>query len=150
MSAFSLMILEGISVSWHALEKSRFKLSLSFSSLSTSENGKVAWFCLFFFVYFSYIEYTGMFSVFYNQFNNRITNIVRNRIVDDIFRAIKVTEKILKHECIRIFVFSSFETISFSSINVIFSLDVILSERKGLTVFQNVLLSVTFVWLSLL
>ena len=41
-------------------------------------------------------------------------------------------------------VFSSFQKISFSSIKVIFFLDVILSERKGLTVFQKALLSVTF------
>ena len=34
-------------------------------------------------------------------------------------------------------VFSSFETILFSSIKIVFSLDVILSERKGLTVFSE-------------
>ena len=38
---------------------------------------------------------------------------------------------------------SSFEKIRFSSINVIFPLDTVLSER-GLTVFENPLLSVTF------
>ena len=37
---------------------------------------------------------------------------------------------------------SSFEKIQFSSINVIFPLDTVLSER-GLTVFENPLLSVT-------
>ena len=42
MSAFSLMTLEGISVSWHALETSRFKISLNISSLATSENEKAA------------------------------------------------------------------------------------------------------------
>ena len=69
MSAFSLMILEGISVSWHALETSRFKISLNISSSATSENEKAA--CFFFFAYFSYSEYAGMLFVFYNQFNNR-------------------------------------------------------------------------------
>ena len=45
---------------------------------------------LFSFVaYFSYSEYAGMFSVFYNQFNNGITNIIRNRVVGDILRDIK-------------------------------------------------------------
>ena len=44
-----------------------------------------------FFAYFSYSEYAGMFSVFYNQFNNGITNIIRNRVVGDIPRDIKAS-----------------------------------------------------------
>ena len=44
MSVFSLMILEGISVSWHALETSRFKISPNISSLATFENEKAACF----------------------------------------------------------------------------------------------------------
>ena len=66
--------------------------------------------------YLSYSEYAGIFSVFYNQFNNGITNIIRNWVVGDILRDIKATYnvwKVLKTWA----VFSSFETISFSSIN---------------------------------
>ena len=39
-TAFSLLFLERISVSWHDLETSRFKISLNISSLATSENEK--------------------------------------------------------------------------------------------------------------
>ena len=46
MSVFFLMIAEGISVSWHALETSSFKISLNISSLATFEIEKVA--CFFF------------------------------------------------------------------------------------------------------
>ena len=51
-----------------------------------------------FFAYFSYIEYTGMFSVFYNQFNNRIINMIRNRIAGDILRNIKATYNVWKKD----------------------------------------------------
>ena len=40
MSGFSLVTLEGASVSCHVLDVSKFKISLSISSLHTSENRK--------------------------------------------------------------------------------------------------------------
>ena len=77
MSTFSLIILEGISLSWRVLETSWLKTSLSISSLSTSENEKAARF--FSFLYFSHSEYSRIFSLFYYQFNNRITSIIRRK-----------------------------------------------------------------------
>ena len=47
--------------------------------------------CFFCFAYFCYSEYVEMFSLFYNQFNNRITNIIERWIVGDILRDIKGT-----------------------------------------------------------
>ena len=47
--------------------------------------------CFFCFAYFCYSEYVEMFSLFYNQFNNRITNIIERWIVGDILRDIKAT-----------------------------------------------------------
>ena len=40
ISEFSLITPEGTSVSWHVLDVSKFKISLSISSLHTSENHK--------------------------------------------------------------------------------------------------------------
>ena len=130
MSAFSLIILEGISVSWHALETSRFKISLNISSLATFENEKAA--CFFFlslhtspivsmlgcFLYFTISLIMG--SLILSEIGSLVT-------YSGILRLPTMFEK-------KVFktwaVFSSFEIISFSSIKVIFSLDVILSERK--------------------
>ena len=96
MSALSLMIFEGISVSWNILETCRFKISLNKSSVSSFWKWKSSMFLFSFFAYFSYSEYAGMFSVFYNQFNNRIINIIRNRIVGDLLRNIKATYNVWK------------------------------------------------------
>ena len=49
-----------------------------------------------FFGYFSYSKYVGTFSVFYNKFNNRITNIIRKRVVGDILRDITATYNVWK------------------------------------------------------
>ena len=144
MPAFSLMILEGISVSWDALETSRLKISLNISSSATSENEKAA--CVFFlslhitlltnmlrcFLYFSTSLIIG--SLISSEIGSLVT-------YSGILRLPTIFEKKISKTWT---VFSSFETISFPFINFIFSLDVILSERKGLTVFQKALLSVIF------
>ena len=53
---------------------------------------------VFFLGCFSHSEYAGMFSVFYYQFNNRIPNIIRNRIVGDILGDIKATCNVWKKD----------------------------------------------------
>ena len=89
--------------------------------------------CFFCFALFCYSEYVEIFSLFCNQFNNRITNIIERRIVGDILRDIKATcltvtmfeEKLFKTYTM----LSSLETISFSFNNAIFS--------KAVFVFVN-------------
>ena len=46
--------------------------------------------------YFSYSEYAGMIPIFYNTFENRITDIVSKRFAVRIFCDIKVTDNVRK------------------------------------------------------
>ena len=71
-----------------------------------------------------------MISVFYYQVNNTITNIIRNRIIGDILRDTvnyNVWKKGIQNLSCVFIIWNN----SLSSINVIFFLDIIMSERKG-------------------
>ena len=85
-----------------------------------------------------------MFSVFYNQFNKGLLISLEIGSLVTFSGILRLPTMFDKKIFKTLAVFSSFETISFSSIKVTFYLDVIFPERKVLTVFQNVLLSATF------
>ena len=111
MSTFSLIILEGISLSWRVLETSWFKTSLSISSLSTSENEKAA--CFFPFYTSPIVSILGSFPYF--TINLIIGSLVlsEERIVCDIFRDIKAAHIVWQKAFKTWAVSSWFETISF-------------------------------------
>ena len=78
ISVFSLIICVGISLSWHALEVSSFKISVRMSPLFIVKKDKENLECLL--AYYSYSDYAGMAPLFYNTFQNRITDIASKRI----------------------------------------------------------------------
>ena len=120
MSALSLMILEGISVSWNILETSRFKMSLNKSSVSYFWKWKNSMFLFSFFAYFSYSEYAGMFSVFYNPFKNG--SLILSEIGSLVtYSGMSRLPTMFEKKVFKTWaVFSSFEIISFSSIMLFF------------------------------
>ena len=120
MSMFSLMIFEEISVSWHGLETSWFKISLNISSLTTSEIEKAACFFLLSFHTSPIVSMLGSFLWF------TISLIIGPLMLSEIgslvtHSGILRLSRMFEKKVFKTWaVFSSFETISFSSINVIF------------------------------
>ena len=91
ISALTLIISVGISVSWHALEVSNSKIFLKISYLFVLEKENDSLIACF-----SYSEYAGMVPIFYSTFQNRITDIVSKRFTAGIFFDIKVTDSVRK------------------------------------------------------
>ena len=113
---FSLITLERISLSWHASETCRFKIFLNISFLATFKNEKAAHLLSFFPV----VSMLGHFQYF------TISLIIGSLVLSEI-GSMMIYSGILRLPIIfekKLFktwgVSSSFEIISFSSINVIF------------------------------
>ena len=127
MSAFSLMILEGISVSWHVLETSRFNISLNISSLATSKNEKAAFF---------YLHTAPMVSLLGCFIHFTISLIIESLILPGIgslvtYSGILRLPTAFEKRYPKLELYLHHLKLSFSS-SVIFSLDIILFERIGL------------------
>ena len=93
------------------------------------------------FAYLSYGEYARMISIFYYRFWKGYLNVFCHRITIIVIRDLKI-KQYLKSKYLKLwFVIIIFYN---STIGVIFWVDVTLSDRKGFTVFRNVLFSVIF------
>ena len=135
-----------VHVSWQDFDASRLAVSLSISLFSTLENLKK----LFTLDIFSIVFILGWSLYFWIDFKTG-SLITLERGSDTGYSGIlrwlmMVEEKVFKTLAVLLSVLMN---LSFS-IKIIFSSDRVLSERKGLTVFQKVLLSMIFFSFKLL
>ena len=142
IASFSYTIFVVISVSWQVLGFCNFKISIRISSLCIFEKEKGS--LRFLLQTFPIASRLGWFLYFTIHFKTGSLILLAKGLqfeYPSIFRLLTILKKkVFKSSA----VLSSSIIISSSSINVVFKVDVILSDKKGLMVFQNVLLSLVF------
>ena len=142
IAAFSYTIFLVISVSWQVLEFCNFKISLRILSLCILEKEKGS--LRFLLQTFPVASMLGWILYFTIHFKTGSLILLAKGLqfeYPSIFRLLTILEKkVFKSSA----VLSSSIIISSFSMNAVFKVDVILSDKKGLMVFQNVLLSLIF------
>ena len=140
MSAFSLINFAGTSVSWQDFDASRLTISWSICLFSTLENLNKLFGLAIFSIAFI-LERSLYFRTDFKTGSQTSFEIGSDTWYTGILMLLMIVEKkVFKTLAVSL---SGLMILSFS-IKVIFSSDGVLSERKGLSVFQKVLLSVIF------
>ena len=142
LSALTLRIFVGMYVSWLTFDESKLKIYFKMSSLSTCEKEKREYcFLLHTSPILSMLRWLRYLTIDLITGSLILSEIGSQLAYSTILRLLTILEKKVSRICA---VLISLSRISPSSIKVTFSLDTILSYKKGLMLFQKVLLSVNF------